>query len=216
MAPSAAARAGLFRQQRGAGQVERLRDGAQHADRRIAGAAFDLRQVALGGLRGLRQLPPRHAALGALRRTSLPIAARNAIGRCGFALRALQPAAAISRRLRCQSGYPGVSCTIIHVRIVHLPTPTWQAAAANLTRKFSASRWVWRPARFGLFDRLPGRDRPAHGPAGSPDPPSAGRAGAAAGRGDGGLGSGGRRLGRASAVARRVARAAAPARAWPG
>ena len=59
------ARAG-FRQQRGTGQVERLRDGAQHADGRIADAAFDLRQVALGSLRGLRQLPPRHAALGAV------------------------------------------------------------------------------------------------------------------------------------------------------
>ena len=58
------ARAG-FRQQRGAGQVERLRDGAQHAHGRIAGAAFDLRQVALGSLRDMRQLPARHAALGA-------------------------------------------------------------------------------------------------------------------------------------------------------
>jgi hypothetical protein len=60
MAPSAAVRA-----QRGTGQVERLRDGAQHAHGRIADAAFDLRQVALGRLRGLRQLSPRHAALGA-------------------------------------------------------------------------------------------------------------------------------------------------------
>ena len=55
-----------FRQQRGTRQIERLRDGAQHADRRIADAAFDLRQIALGGLRGLRQLPARHAALGAI------------------------------------------------------------------------------------------------------------------------------------------------------
>jgi hypothetical protein len=59
------ARAG-FRQQRGSGKVERLRDGAQHAHRRIAGAAFDLRQIALRRFGGLRQLPARHAALGAV------------------------------------------------------------------------------------------------------------------------------------------------------
>ena len=37
-----------------------------HARRRIAGAAFDLRQIALGGFGRLRQLPARHAALGAM------------------------------------------------------------------------------------------------------------------------------------------------------
>ena len=36
-----------------AGRSSALRDGAQHARRRIAGAAFDLRQIALGGLRSL-------------------------------------------------------------------------------------------------------------------------------------------------------------------
>ena len=40
------ARTGLG-QQRGSGKVERLGDGAQHAHRRIAGAALDLRQIAL-------------------------------------------------------------------------------------------------------------------------------------------------------------------------
>ena len=35
------------------GEIERARDGAQHARRRIAGAAFDLRQIALGGRRSL-------------------------------------------------------------------------------------------------------------------------------------------------------------------
>jgi len=55
-----------FRQQRGGGKVERLRDAAQHARGRVAGAAFDLRQIALRRLRSLRQLPARHAALGAI------------------------------------------------------------------------------------------------------------------------------------------------------
>ena len=54
------------RQQRGGRQIERLRDGADDARRRIAGAAFDLRQIALGGFGRLRQLPARHAALGAM------------------------------------------------------------------------------------------------------------------------------------------------------
>ena len=54
----------LLRQQRGRGKIERLRDGAQHADRRIAGAAFDLRQIPLRRLGRRRQLPARHAALG--------------------------------------------------------------------------------------------------------------------------------------------------------
>ncbi len=66
MAPSAAVRAPASGSKRRGGQIERLRDGAQHAHRRIAGAAFDLRQIALGGFRGLRQLPARHAALGAM------------------------------------------------------------------------------------------------------------------------------------------------------
>ncbi len=55
-----------FREQRGGGKIERLRDRAQHAHGRVAGAAFDLRQVPLRGFRRLRQLPPRHAALGAI------------------------------------------------------------------------------------------------------------------------------------------------------
>src|SRR6185437_13751018 len=49
----------LLRQQRGRGKIERLGDGAQHADRRIAGATLDLRQITLRGLGGLRQLPAR-------------------------------------------------------------------------------------------------------------------------------------------------------------
>ena len=57
--------AGL-RQQRRSGKIERLRDSAQHADRRIAGATFDLRQISFRSLGGLRQLPARHAALGAV------------------------------------------------------------------------------------------------------------------------------------------------------
>jgi hypothetical protein len=41
----------LAQQIRG-GNVERLRDGAQHRDRRIASAAFDLRQISFRGVRG--------------------------------------------------------------------------------------------------------------------------------------------------------------------
>ena len=59
------ARAGLGQQGRSR-KIERLRNGAQHARRWIAGPAFDLRQISFGGFRGLRQLPPRHAALGAI------------------------------------------------------------------------------------------------------------------------------------------------------
>ena len=66
MAPSAGgARAGL-RQQRRRPAGRALAQWREHADRRIAGAAFDLRQIAFGGLGGLRQLPARHAALGAM------------------------------------------------------------------------------------------------------------------------------------------------------
>ena len=60
------ASAGDIRQQRRDRQVKRVRDHAQHADRRVAGAALDLREIAFGRLRSLRQLAPRHAALGAL------------------------------------------------------------------------------------------------------------------------------------------------------
>ena len=56
----------VLRQQRRGGKIERLGDRAQHADRRIAGAALDLRQIPLRGFRGLRQLPAGHAALGAV------------------------------------------------------------------------------------------------------------------------------------------------------
>ena len=59
------ARRGLG-QERGGGKIERLRDRPQHAHRRIAGAALDLRQISLGGERSLRQLPARHPALGAM------------------------------------------------------------------------------------------------------------------------------------------------------
>src|SRR5262249_57576971 len=54
-----------FAQQIGGGNVERLRDGTQYRDRWIAGAAFDLREISLRSVRSLRQLPARHAALGA-------------------------------------------------------------------------------------------------------------------------------------------------------
>jgi hypothetical protein len=55
-----------FRQKRGRGKIERLRDRPQDARRWVADAAFDLRQVPLRDFRSLRQLPPRHAALGAI------------------------------------------------------------------------------------------------------------------------------------------------------
>ena len=66
MAPSAAVLALGSGKQRGGGKVERLGDRAQHARRRVSGAAFDLRQIALGGFGSVRQLPARHAALGAI------------------------------------------------------------------------------------------------------------------------------------------------------
>ena len=44
---------------------QRVGDGAHHQDRRIAGAAFDLRQIAFRGAGFLRELAARHAALGA-------------------------------------------------------------------------------------------------------------------------------------------------------
>jgi hypothetical protein len=56
----------VHRQQRRSRQIERLRDAAQHADRRIAVTAFDLCQIALGCGGGFRQLPARHAALGTM------------------------------------------------------------------------------------------------------------------------------------------------------
>ena len=45
--------------------VERLGDRLEHDDGRVALAAFDLREIALGRAGALRKLPPRHAALGA-------------------------------------------------------------------------------------------------------------------------------------------------------
>src|SRR4029077_14992010 len=44
---------------------QRVGDGAQDQHRRVARAAFDLREIALGRSRFLRELAARHAALGA-------------------------------------------------------------------------------------------------------------------------------------------------------
>ena len=45
--------------------VEGARDRFEDDDRRVALPAFDLREIALGGARGVCELPARHAALGA-------------------------------------------------------------------------------------------------------------------------------------------------------
>ena len=66
MAPSSAVRAPLSGSSAEAGRSSACAMRAQHADRRIAGAAFDLRQIPLRRFGGLRQLPARHAALGAI------------------------------------------------------------------------------------------------------------------------------------------------------
>ena len=57
---------------------------------------------------------------------------------------------------------PGAECVLSRKRIT---------APANLTRKFSASRWALRPApvRSLRRSRLPARDRPGRGPVESPD-----------------------------------------------
>ena len=53
------------REQFNDGDVEGARDRFEDDDRRVALPAFDLREVALGGARGVCELPARHAALGA-------------------------------------------------------------------------------------------------------------------------------------------------------
>ena len=163
-----------LRQQRSGRKVERLRDRAQHAHRRVAGAAFDLRQVALGGLRTLA--PIAAASCRAWRDCAAPRGrwpARNAATDAAAALRG-RSIFSCSLALGCRLSHALAlmhynSCSIMHTRL-----RIWQAAAYReppaLTRKSCASRRsAARPAaRFPR--RLRGRDRRARGPAGSPAP----------------------------------------------
>ena len=142
MAPSAAVRGAASGSSAAARKIERLRDGAQHADRRIAGAALDLRQIALGGCGGLRQLAARHAALGAVsfaprarwRRESRRlrgVALRNAAGFRGSLLLRLGHRLSSPPR-DCRS------CTIVHY---NGPDARCRLAGRQLTGNL---RWaVW-------------------------------------------------------------------------
>ena len=182
MAPSAAVRAPASGSSAAHGQFERLRDGAQHADRRIAGAAFDLRQIALRRLRGLRQLPARHAALGAVAPHLARRSRRGTRHLGSFAggredCRRFQPSLAVGLATDRSAFMHYNSCGIVHSTCSAIE----QAHAAHLTRKSSASRRVCGSARLRLSSMISasGRDRRAREPAESPASASAGRPAAA-------------------------------------